>query len=401
MRPGGEVVMPPLDVVHNAAELTKLAKDLLRIDGEVRVVMEYTGAYYLPIAYALCDAGLSVSVVHAKLVHDFGNNSIRRGKTDRKDAVKIANYGLANWNDLPQFMPTDVIRQQLRTYNRQQSQYAKIRTMLKNSLIALLDQTFPGLNDLFSDYPRKSGHEKWIDFALMYWHRDCVADLSLAKFSESYRKWCKRTGSQYSAAKAESVHTFAREAVSVLPKNGVTKRLLTTACEQLNHILEAVNSIQTEMDKLSAQLPEYATVMAMTGTGKVLGPQLMAEIGDVTRFHGKHALTAFAGLDSPPFQSGTFESKERKISKRGSPHLRATLYNIATVLIQNKPEDDEVYRFLDRKRAEGKHYYVYMTAASNKFLRVYYGKVSAYLRELSQVAVDSEKICGTEITAVS
>lgn len=121
--------------------------------------------------------------------------------------------------------------------------------------------------------------------------------------------------------------------------------------------------------------------MSMYGVGKILGAQLIAEIGDVTRFHSKRALTAFAGLDSPPYQSGQFESKERKISKRGTPHLRHTLFNIVTVIVQRQPVDDEVYIFLDRKRAEGKHYYVYMTAASNKFLRLYYGKVKACLRE--------------------
>ena len=34
-----------------------------------------------------------------------------------------------------------------------------------------------------------------------------------------------------------------------------------------------------------------------------------------------------------------------------------------------------VYAFIDKKRAQGKPYYVYMTAGTNKFLRIYYGKV--------------------------
>ena len=44
--------------------------------------------------------------------------------------------------------------------------------------------------------------------------------------------------------------------------------------------------------------------MAMYGVGKVYGPQLMAEIGDTRRFRNRRAITAFAGLDAPPYQSG-------------------------------------------------------------------------------------------------
>ena len=101
----------------------------------------------------------------------------------------------------------------------------------------------------------------------------------------------------------------------------------------------------------------------------------MAEIGDVRRFERKQSLVAFAGVDAPPCQSGTFESKNRHISKRGSPRLRKTLFQVMPTIIQHAPADDSVFQFLDRKGKEGKHYYVYMIAAANKFLRIYYGTV--------------------------
>ena len=56
-------------------------------------------------------------------------------------------------------------------------------------------------------------------------------------------------------------------------------------------------------------------------------------------------------------------------------YLRKTLFVIMDILIQLQPQDDPVYQFLDKKRAEGKPYYVYMTAGGAKFLRIYYGKV--------------------------
>ena len=83
MRPFGEIVAKPFEVHHTADELSELADYLKSLEGEVRVVLEYTGRYYQPIARYLHDAGLFVSVVHAKLIHDFGNNSIRRVKIGR------------------------------------------------------------------------------------------------------------------------------------------------------------------------------------------------------------------------------------------------------------------------------------------------------------------------------
>lgn len=163
--------------------------------------------------------------------------------------------------------------------------------------------------------------------------------------------------------------------MAVTSKNDTTQFIITQAVAQLNSLLETVNDVQKEMTRLAEILPEYDTVLSMYGAGKILAPQLIAEIGDVTRFHSKRALTAFAGLDSPPYQSGQFESKERKISKRGSPHLRRALFRVVSMLLLNQPANDPVYQFLCKKRAEGKHYFVYMTAAANKFLRRYFGRV--------------------------
>lgn len=62
--------------------------------------MEYTGKYYQPVVKVLHEEGIFVSVVNALLVYKYGNNSIRKGKTDKLDAVKIANYCLDHWVNL-------------------------------------------------------------------------------------------------------------------------------------------------------------------------------------------------------------------------------------------------------------------------------------------------------------
>ena len=137
--------------------------------------------------------------------------------------------------------------------------------------------------------------------------------------------------------------------------------------------------IRKEMLRLAAPLPEFDVVMSMFGAGNITGPQLMAEIGDVRRFTHKGALVAFAGVDAPPYQSGMFDSKTRHVSKRGSPHLRKTLFTVCSVILQHSNTNDPVYLFMDKKRSEGKHYYVFMIAGAAKFLRIYYARVKEAL----------------------
>ena len=161
--------------------------------------------------------------------------------------------------------------------------------------------------------------------------------------------------------------------------------LITQACKSLNAVCEAKQSTQLEMQRLAAMLPEYEVVMQMEGAGPVTGPALMAEIGDVRRFKNKKALVAFAGIDAPPFQSGAFESKSRHVSKRGSPHLRRTIFIISNIILTRSNPENAVYCFMDKKRSEGKPYKVYMMASANKFLRIYYASVTAYLNTLAQI----------------
>ena len=135
MRPFGEVVLTPFEVQHTASELSELVKALKSLVGETRVVMEATGNYHAPIALALQNAGFYISIVNAILVHDYGNNSLRRAKTDKKDAIKLANYGLDHWLTLPRYVPDEDTRMMLKTCYRQYQQYSKVQTTIKNNLI--------------------------------------------------------------------------------------------------------------------------------------------------------------------------------------------------------------------------------------------------------------------------
>jgi transposase len=130
------------------------------------------------------------------------------------------------------------------------------------------------------------------------------------------------------------------------------------------------------MQQLASSLPEHPVVMAMNGVGPTLGPRLIAEIGDVRRFHSGSALVAYAGIDAPPYESGSFVGSQRSISKRGSSSLRKTGYEVMKALKATKPtEDAAVYDFIVKKESEGKHKKVAKIAGLNKFLRIYYARV--------------------------
>ena len=250
-----------------------------------------------------------------------------------------------------------------------------------NNLIALLDQTFPGVNTLFSSPARSDGRQKWVDFVYTYWHVDCVRGKSFSAFAEHYRHWCKRKGYEFSADKAEKIYHAAGDLIAVFPKDNNTKLLIQQAVSLLNVTSQTVELLRAKMNETAALLPEYPVVMAMDGIGPSLGPQLMAEIGDLTRFAGRTAVTAFAGVDPRSNESGDSQRQSNPTTKRGSPYLRKTLFLVMDGLIKRSPSDNPVYAFMDKKRAQGKPYYVYMTAGANKFLRIYYGKVRDYLRE--------------------
>mgnify|MGYP002559028963 CR=1 FL=1 len=276
-------------------------------------------------------------------------------------------------------VPEEDTRLMLKTCYRQYQQYSKVQTMLKNNLISLLDTTFPDANRLFASPPRADGSEKWVDFVDAFWHCECVCGLSEKTFITRYQKWCRKHGYNFNENKALDIYASACGHFGVMPKTDTTKLLVEQAISQLRATSAALAALKQEMQSLAASLPEYPVVMGMFGVGPSLGPQLMAEIGDVRRFHSKKALVAFAGIDAPPYQSGQMDVRSRSISKRGSASLRRTLFLVMSVILQRAPMDEPVYQFMSKKHSEGKPYRVYMMASANKFLRIYYASVKAYL----------------------
>ena len=390
LKPYGEVVLSPYEMNHVETEIADLISRIRLFEGEVRIVMEATGAYHFPVLQRLKEAGLFVSVVNPLVMKKYVSTALRKGKTDKLDSIRIANYGLDNWFKLVDYRSDGEVYEELKQLGRHYSHYVKMRIQSKLTLDDLLQRTMPGIKALLrgkrSEEPTK---DKLSDFAAEYWHYDNIKNKSESQFVANYAKWAKKKGYHQSESKAKKIYAMALSGIPTLSSNcPSTKMLMLEAVKVLREVNITLETILTQMQQLASGLPEYNVVRSMNGVGDVLAPRLIAEIGDIRRFHNGSSLIAYAGIDSPPYESGCFVGTKRKISKRGSSLLRKTGYEVMKCVKSIKPKNDNaVYLFMLKKEAEGKAKNVAKIAALNKFLRIYYARVKeVYLQSAKTTA---------------
>jgi transposase len=150
-----------------------------------------TGNYYESIACYLHEQNIFVSIVNPVLISNFGGNTLRKPKTDKKDSLKIASYALSYWVELKEYPPQEDLRKPLKLLNRQYQQASKLKTMMNNNLISLLDLTFPGINKTFTSPPKNQMRMKnGVTFVLAFPHCGMISKLTMKAFSKKYKKWC-------------------------------------------------------------------------------------------------------------------------------------------------------------------------------------------------------------------
>ena len=380
MKPGGEVLKTPFEMLHSMESILHLVKLINSYDEEVRVILEDTGHYHLPVVTLLVEKGIFTCCVNALRMKKFCSQSIRRAKTDKIDAVHIAQYGLTYWDELSPVKPPEDVYQELKLLARQYYQTVSMLVKAKVNLSNLLDQTMPGIKELMNDSP--SNH-KLTDFVKRYYHYGHILEMGEIRFHSDYCKWAKKQGYRVYEHLAKKILAIAQNSIPVLPNSPVTKAIVVETVRVLREIEISRDTILTQMQELAKSLPEFSVIREMTCIGDTLAPRIIAEIGDIRRFKNKHSLIAYAGIDAPPYQSGAFNATERHISKRGNSYLRKTGYEIMQCLIQHKPIGDPVYDFICKKRLEGKCGKEAMIAGLNKFLRIYYGRVTELYKSLT------------------
>ena len=355
LKPYGEIIRSPYEITHTESQMAELVAMIKCLDDEVRVIMEATGNYHLPVLSFLKEHGIFVAVINPLVMKKYASIILRKGKTDKLDSIKIANYGLDNWFHLINYESSEEVYVQLRLLGRQYAHYIKLRIESKLSLTIMLDYTMPGIKAMLKSRSDKPEKDKLNDFVEEYWHYDNITKKSEKQFINSYKNWAKKKGYQQSEAKAIKIYDLAKQGIPTLSSNAPsTKMLVLEAVRVLREIDKTLALILSQMQELAKSLKEYKVVREMAGVGDIIAPRLIAEIGDIRRFHSGKALIAYAGIDAPQYQSGQFTGTRRRISKRGSATLRKTGFEIMKCLKSNEPESDAVYLFILKKKPKEK-----------------------------------------------
>lgn len=370
----GEVISEPFEIEHTKSGFNLVLEKIKDIPkGNVKFVMESTGNYCKSLLKIIIDNGYFATVENPLTIKKYCDINIRKVKTDKKDALKIACYGSERWHKLIRYTPSDEIYSELRFLSRQYDEQMSLKVMKKIHLSGLIEVTFPGLKKIFNG---DSVYMLMLDVYKKYYHPSLVLSKSKSSFIRDVEKISKKTGHRIGTRVAEEMYFLANECIPSSPCNESTQLAVSNCVLLLQNLEEITNNIIAKMDELARQLPEFETVSNMSGVGNKIRARLIAEIGDVRRFKNSNCLIAYAGIDVPPFQSGQFVATNRRITKRGNKHLRKVGYETMKSLKTVKPtKDNAVYLFILKKENEGKGSITAKIAGLNKFLRIYYARV--------------------------
>ena len=371
----GSIRAKPFNVRHTADELLALVNYIKGTSEVPTILMEPTSHYHYPLLKAFQDANRPVCLINPYQMKKYGDTALRKAKTDKRDSLRIAQYALEKSYSLIPYTPSDQKYEDLRFLSRQYSQRLSTLTVNKVQLLALLDQTMPGITSLLPLKSRDPDNCVLLRFIKRFKSFEMIRKMGKTRFLESFQLLVRKTKDRCAGTKGLRIYELALNSVTTRGDNPLTAMTQEQCVALISTSQKAADEINLQMRTIAETLPEYKVLRAMAGVGDRLGPVILAEIGDVRRFHSGKALNAYAGNDAPPYQSGQFESRNRHISKRGNPALRKACFEVMQALKLTKPQDDPVYLFLAKKEQEGKPYNVAKMAAVNKFLRIYYARV--------------------------
>ena len=376
----GTVLATPFNMAHTQPEMNALVSRLKAFDEPVTILLEYTGHYHYPVLKKLQEEGFPVCVVNPYQMKKYGDVEIRKAKTDKKDALRIATFALEKSYKLVPYSSMEQKYEDLKFLSRQYQQRISFVSTLKVQLINMLDQTMPGITKMLELKSRKPENCALLLFIKRFKSFDEIQRIGKTRFLSTYATLMKKTPDRYAPKKGLEIYELARDSITTRGEDPYIWAAQDQCVDLLATAQNAADEIIMQMQNIAETIPEYKVLRAMNGVGDRLGPVILAEIGDIRRFHSAKALNSFAGNDAPPYQSGQFESRNRHISKRGSSALRKACFEVMQALKLTKPQDDPIYQFILKKEQEGKPYNVAKMAGVNKFLRIYYARAMELYR---------------------
>jgi transposase len=319
------------------------------------IALESTAHYGNNLVEYLVLHGYKVCILNPLQTSSFRRNNIRKTKTDKLDTFLIAKTLMANPTRFVTKRDIDILH--LRNLGRFRQNLIKKRTRAKIQFTSYVDQAFPELQYFF-----KSGLHIKTCYELLksYPSPDDIAALHLSKLSNFLSKASRgRFGKQ----DAKSLKSLAKSSVGV--KNTFISIQITQTIAQIELIESQIDELENIIEKAMDELD--SVIMTVPGIGKINGAMILAEIGDIKRFSHPSKLLAYAGLDPVVNQSGKFNAKHTKMSKRGSKMLRYALINAAWNVSLN---NDTFKRYFDSKIAQGNSHYSALGHTAHKLVRV-------------------------------
>jgi transposase len=357
----GQLKTRPYAISNDLEGFEALQGRLAELAEPLEMGLEATGHYWLALFDYLTQAGYTVHVLNPLQVHAYQRSGIRKRKTDKIDAIWIADFvriGGAR---------TRVEPDTLQTY-LQLRQLARFRMSLvdqigdaKRRILGVLDRIFPEYERLFSNVFMTTSRQLLAEAVTP----QEFADFDLDELTQLLKQASRgRLGRD----KAEQIQNAARRSIGVTFLADAARVQLGCLLAQITFIEQQVAEVDSALEDLVAALPDqYLTTIP--GIGPVTAATILGEIGDIHRFSSIEKLVAYAGIDPTIYESGQFQAREAHMSKRGSPHLRHALWMAASVARQHDPE---LRAYFEKRRAEGKAYGVVMGAICRKLLnRIY------------------------------
>jgi transposase len=361
----GNDLIQRFKIANNKADLVMLYETIesikRRTPGNSDVVfgMEATGIYSLPLYSALKRDGHKVKLYNPIQTNGFRKMNIRKTKTDPIDSATIAD--MLRHSEPPRVSDLqDLNLIQLRELVRVRHRLIEKQTLCKVQLVRNIDTIWPGYESMMK---RVLGTT-----SIAILKKYSVPSRVRAKsFEDFYDLVKKASRSKISRQKAEEIYVHAGNILTIPELDSIMTIEIKTLIRQLELYEEQINSVEIKIDQSMNRI--NSKIMSIPGIGDTLGPIILGEIGNVDRFSNVKKLIAFAGIDPVVSQSGRFQSKSGRISKRGSPLLRQALFLAANVARQN---DENLKRFYDKKKSEGKHHLSALNAVAAKILRIVY-----------------------------
>ena len=357
----GEVLFKSFTITNNLDgfdELYQKIESVMEDVSKVKVGLEATGHYSYNLLGYLLDKGLPTYVINPLHTNLYRKSlSLRQTKTDKVDAHTIASMLMSDVN-LKSYSDTSYHNEELKSLTRYRFDKVKERAQLKQSISRLVCILFPELEKLVPTLHQNSVYELLYEFP----GAKHVANAHLTRLSNLVE-----TASKGHYTKDTAI-TFREVARTSIGSNMPAKSL------ELKHTIKLIRELDAEIEEIENEIKIImdeinSPILSIPGISYRMGAMIIAEIGDFSKFDSPDKILAFAGMSPSTYQSGQLDNCYARMEKRGSRYLRYALYNATAYVCLWDPT---FKAYLAKKRSEGKHYYVALSHATKKLIRVIY-----------------------------